>query len=163
MPTFSELVLPEFDDEMARTRTVLAAITDDKLNFKLGEEFQTISWNASHIAQLVGWTNSIIDDDFFDIAPVDGPTDDVTPLESSEQILKEFDKNVASARIAIANATDETLAQNWSLKMGGQILFTIPKGTSVRKWVLNHAIHHRGILTIQLRKAGTALTPVYDG
>lgn len=162
MPTFAELTLPEFDDEMARTRLVLASIPSDKLEWKLDESFQSIGWNATHIANIVGWTTGIIAEDFFDIAPQDGPADSVEPLDNLESILLEFDTNVVAARQAISRASDELLSKEWSLLMGGQTLFTMTKQSSIRKWVLNHLIHHRGILSIQLRKCGVSLTPVYD-
>ena len=39
----------------------------------------------------------------------------------------------------------------WPLKSGGRPLFSVPKIGVVRRFVLNHLIHHRGQMTVYLR------------
>ncbi len=86
------------------------------------------------------------------------------PSESDPvELLKQFDANLTSARASLANCSDAVMAEMWSLKSGGQALFTIPKSECLRTWVLNHCVHHRGILSVYLRMCGVDLTPVYDG
>lgn len=160
---FDEIAIAEFDDEMARTRLVLAAIPVDKLDWKAGEGLQTIRWNAAHLLEIAQWTTGILVSEEFDFAPVGGPAPVAVKVESIEQLLADYDQAVAQARSGLLAATASQLAENWTLKMGGQPLFTMPKGPCIRKWVINHAIHHRGILSVYLRLAGVALTPVYDG
>jgi len=158
----AEIMLPEFDREMARTRRTLAAVPADRMEWKAHDSLHTIGWNANHLVDLIGWTPAITEADEFDVAPVDGPP--LQPLSNEDPVLllAEFDKNVAAARGAIAAVSDATLAEPWSLKSGGQVLFTISKGDCVRTWVLNHAVHHRGILSVLLRMSGVAVTPPYD-
>lgn len=158
----AEIMLPEFDREMARTRRTLAAVPADHMEWQPHEGLHTIGWNANHIVDLVGWTPLIIGASEFDMAPVEGPAP--VPLSISEPalLLAEFDKNVAAARAALETVSDATLAEPWSLKAGGQALFTISKGECVRTWVLNHSVHHRAILSVSLRMAGVAATPPYD-
>ncbi|MBL8850943.1 MAG: DinB family protein, partial [Planctomycetaceae bacterium] len=159
----AEIMLPEFDREMARTRRTLAAVPAGQMEFKPHESLHTISWNANHIVDLVGWTPLIIGASEFDMAPVEGPKPQSLSIADPALLLAEFDKNVATARAALEAVSDATLAESWSLKAGGQVLFTISKGECVRTWVLNHAVHHRAILSVYLRMAGVTVTPPYDG
>jgi hypothetical protein len=48
--------LPEFDDEMARTRKVLAAIPSEHMSWQVASSMRSVSWIANHIADTVSWT-----------------------------------------------------------------------------------------------------------
>lgn len=160
--SLAERMIPEFDAEMARTRRVLVSIPPDKMDWRADDGLQTISWNANHLVNIVAWTPMIIAQAEFDMAPPDGPAEQ-PPIESDPvELLKQFDANVTSARESLSNCSDAVMAEMWSLKSGGQALFTIPKSECLRTWVLNHSVHHRGILSVYLRMCGVDLTPVYD-
>jgi len=160
--SIAELVLPEFDQEMARTRKVLAAVPAEHLDWQAHESLHTLRWNANHLAEIVGWTPFIVQQDEFDVAPVDGPKYETPSLEPAE-ILTNFDRDLVQAREAIAATSDATMKESWSMKAGGEVLFTMTKGDCLRTWVLNHSVHHRGILSVYLRMLGVELTPVFDG
>jgi hypothetical protein len=51
--------------------------------------------------------------------------------------------------------------QPWSLKHGGQVVFTMPEFRVVRSFLLNYTIHHRGQCEVYLRMQGLALPPIY--
>ncbi len=155
-------MIDEFDDEMARTRKILAAVPADRVAWKLDPKTQSIGWNANHIAEIVGWTSDILSQSEFDLAPVDGPAYKTPEIEDPKHIVENFDSAVATARAALLNASAETLAEDWTMKMGGQPLFTMTKGACIRRWVLNHTVHHRAIVSLYLRHCGVELTPVYD-
>ena len=65
-----------------------------------------------------------------------------------------------AAREALVAVTGAALDEPWSLRMGGQVLFTTPRGATVRGH-LNHLIHHRGQLTVYLRLVDVPLPQVY--
>ena len=159
----SQLILPEFDDEMRRTRVILEHVPADKLDWKLSDDFKTIGWNANHLADCISWTPVILQESEFDIHPPGQPPHDTPDLKDVAAIISSFDSAVSAARELILQTTDETFAEPWTMKMQGQILFTTPKYYSFRTWIMNHSIHHRGILSVYLRMAGVKLTPVYDG
>jgi len=81
--------------------------------------------------------------------------------ESRAQLLSVFDENVASARKAIDGATDADLMVTWTLKAGGQPLFSMPRISVLRSMVLNHLIHHRGQLSVYLRLNDIPVPPIY--
>lgn len=161
--TLSQILIPEFDREMARTRSVLAAVTKESMPFQPTESLHTISWNANHIASSIEWTSSILGEEEFDIAGPDGEVIQPPTHEDPAKVLEMFDEGVKSAREGLATASDQLLSEMWSLKSNGETIFTITKGDCIRTWIFNHMIHHRAILSVYLRMAGVEVTPVYDG
>ena len=71
--------------------------------------------------------------------------------KSSQQLLEDFDKNVAEGRKLIAGATDADFAKIWTFKYGGQTIFSMPRAAVIRSMVMNHMIHHRAQLSVYLR------------
>src|SRR4051812_46638982 len=111
----SETLLPEFDLEMANTRKTLERVPDDKLDWKPHEKSTSLRGLTTHLANLVSWTVYTIERDALDIAPVDGEPLRTPPVNSAQEALETFDKNVAAARAALAGASDEDLMKPWSL------------------------------------------------
>jgi uncharacterized damage-inducible protein DinB len=68
---------------------------------------------------------------------------------------------VAAGRRAIEEAKDEELGVPWSLVAGEQTIFTFPRATVIRTFVLNHLIHHRAILITYLRLNDVATPGMY--
>lgn len=161
--SISELMLPELEDEASRTRKVLEAVPADQMGFKLRDDFRTIGWNANHLVEIISWTSDILDNAEFDIDPPGGPKYETPSIEDPGELLSLFDKHLAAAKSAIADASDDKMAETWTMKMAGQTLFTLPKGVCLRTWVMNHLVHHRAILSVHLRMAGVESTAVYDG
>jgi len=75
------------------------------------------------------------------------PFDPVT----TDDLVEFFDKNVAEAIDALRNTPDEVFFENWTMRNGEQIYFTMPKAVVMRSFVLNHIVHHRGQLSVYLR------------
>lgn len=148
---YAEMILPEFDQEMASTRKVLERIPEDKLEWKAHPKSHTIGWNANHVADIPIWLVMVLTKSSLDIAPVGAPPYQSPNLATRREILELFDRNVAAARQAITNVKDEDVGKPWSLEQGGKPIFTMPKGAVVRSMVLNHLIHHRAHLCVYLR------------
>ena len=55
--TIAELLLPEVDQEMATTRRVLERVPDDKLAWKPHDRSWSMGDLASHIVNLIKWTD----------------------------------------------------------------------------------------------------------
>ena len=72
-------------------------------------------------------------------------------LKSREEMLSTFDQHAAAARAAIETTSDEEFWKPWSLLMDGKPLFTMPRYTVVRSFVINHTVHHRAFLLSYLR------------
>ena len=149
--SYAQSILPEFDQEMASTRKVLERVPDDKLDWRAHPKSNAIGWNANHLAELPGFGIVTFEGSEWDFAPAGGPRYQSPKLTSRQAIVDLFDKNVAAARKAIHSATDEQMAQNWTLLANGKPIFTMPRSAVMRSFVLNHMIHHRAMLCVYLR------------
>ena len=147
----SEMLLPEFDQEMTNTRKTLERIPDDKFGWKPHEKSMTLGRLASHLAEIPFWGVNAIDKDSVDVMPPGAPPYEPWTAGSRAEILETFDKNVAAARVAISGAGDDHLGTPWSLLFGGQTAFTLPRIAVLRMMVFSHAIHHRAQLGVYLR------------
>ncbi len=149
--SFADSILPEFDHEIANTRKVLERVPEDKLDWRPHPKSNTIGWNANHLAEILGWVADTLAQPAWDFAPIGGPPYQSPKLTARQSILDLFDRNVASARTAIAAAKDQEVGKTWSLLQGGNTLMSMPRSAMIRSLVLNHLIHHRAILCVYLR------------
>jgi uncharacterized damage-inducible protein DinB len=113
---------------------------------------------ATHLAVLPHWGQNILDADAYDLATASGRT---TALASSAEILGTFDTNVAAVRRSLLALSDPELSAVWTLKRGGHILLSMPRLAAFRRFILHHAIHHRGQMTVYLRLQDVAVPPLY--
>jgi uncharacterized damage-inducible protein DinB len=159
--SYADSILSEFDHEMATTRKVLERIPEDKLDWRAHPKSNTIGWNANHLAELPGWSVSIVTQPEFDFAPVGGQRYQTPKLTSRREILELFDRNVADARKALAGLKDESLNDPWTLRGGDRIIFTMPRASVIRSFLMNHIIHHRAILGVYLRLNNIPVPAMY--
>jgi uncharacterized damage-inducible protein DinB len=155
--TISEVLLPEFDHEMASTRKLLECVPEDKFSWKPHEKSMTLGRLASHVAEMANWGAVTINTDKLELSPADKPFSAAT----SAELIAALDKNTADARKAIEGATDEHLSKVWSLIYGGQAVFSMPRAAVLRSMVMNHIIHHRGQLSVYLRLLDVPIPGMY--
>jgi uncharacterized damage-inducible protein DinB len=149
--TYAETFLPEFDQEMAKTRKALEAVPEDKLDWRPHPKSNTIGWNANHLADLPAWGVSTLTQPQFDFAPIGGQRYELPKLRTRKEILDLFDRNIAAVRKALTEIKDEEMSKTWTLLAGGKTIFAMPRAAVMRSFVMNHLIHHRAILCVYLR------------
>ena len=66
--TIADLLLPEFDQEMATTRRVLERVPEDKFSWKPHDKSSSMGALASHVANLIKWTVDTMEKTEFDSA-----------------------------------------------------------------------------------------------
>jgi uncharacterized damage-inducible protein DinB len=159
--SYADTILPEFDQEMARTRKVLERVPEDKLNWQPHPKSHTIGWNANHLSEIPTWAQMTLTSSSLDIAPPGKPAYQSPAFSTRQEILANFDKNVAAARKALAAVKDQDVAQPWSLLQAGKTMFTMPRSDVIRNFVLNHVIHHRAILCVYLRLNNVPVPGMY--
>lgn len=157
----TDLLLPEFDSEMATTRKFLERVPDDRLGWKPHAKSWTLGQLATHVANIPMWTGDTIRKSEVDIAPVGKPPYKEAEKGSRQELLDAFDKNAAGAREALASAGEAGWSEPWSLLAGGQSLMTMPRFTVMRSFVLNHLIHHRAHLGVYLRLCDVPVPSAY--
>lgn len=159
--SIAQSLLPEFDHEMASTRKAFERVPEDKLSWKPDPKSMTMGRLAGHIAEMPGWAAMTLGTDSLDVNPGGHTTMTALVATSKEHVLREFDKNVASARAAIAVATDQAMMQNWQLLANGSVMFSMPRAGVLRTMVMNHLIHHRGQLMVYFRLNGVPVPGFY--
>jgi uncharacterized damage-inducible protein DinB len=151
----ADMILPEFDQEMATTRRVIERVPTEKGTWKPHPK----SFSLGHLTQLVasmpGWLTNAVSETYLDLAGYPGYS-----YEKTEDLLKTFDKHVREARKAIASAKDPDFQVEWSLKRGQQVFFSAPRAVIVRQ-TINHLVHHRGQLTVYLRLIDVPVPSIY--
>ncbi|MBT8397380.1 MAG: DinB family protein [Gemmatimonadetes bacterium] len=154
-------MLPEFDQEMAKTRDTLARVPEDKFGWKPHEKSFSFMEMANHIARLSEWGTATLSTESMDLDPEKGEFVPPPPAETLEGVLAAFDKSVADFRTALTGISDEDLMKPWTLRHGENELFTMPRVAVVRAFVMNHLYHHRGQLTVYLRLNDLPLPALY--
>src|SRR5512134_265858 len=133
-----DALLPEYDHEMATTRRLLDRIPEQHLGWKPHDRSMTLGELATHLANLPYWGSAILTADFFDLADPGARARSTVP-PSRETLLKTFDEKVAAARQLIAGAGDPELLARWTLKRGGEEVFSLPRIAALRSFVMNHS------------------------
>jgi uncharacterized damage-inducible protein DinB len=147
----NDSLLPEFDQETANTRKVLARCPEEKFAWKPHEKSWPLANLATHIVNMLDWAGMTLKSDSFDYAPPGAPPYKEEPITTQKELLERFDRHAASARAAIAATSNEDFLKPWSLLAGGKVIFTMPRIAVLRSMILNHTIHHRAQLTVYLR------------
>ena len=150
-------LLPEFDHEMATTRKLLERVPEDRLSWKPHAKSFSLGQLAQHVANIPVWGVFTLERSDLDLAV----TPPVAELGSRAAILAFFENNAANARKLLVGKTDAELMAPWALKRGDHTVFTMPKATVWRTFVMNHLVHHRGQLSVYLRQQDVPLPSMY--
>lgn len=153
----SQMLLPEFDEEMKSTRKLLERVPEDKFDYQPHPKSMTLGRLAGHVAELPAWGKTTIEIDHLDIQPGQKPY----IATSRQELLDTFDKNVAEARKAIAGVTDEHLQKIWTLTFSGKPVFSLPRVAVLRGSFMNHLVHHRAQLGVYLRLNNVEIPGMY--
>lgn len=152
-------LMAEFDRETESTRKLLNAIpVGADFGWKPHEKSMTLGRLAGHVADTAGdWAVHTLTKDRLDWSPEMNPT---APGAKGE-VLAGFEKNVSTARQALAGMTPERWDSNWKFVAGDQTWIDDAKYNVWRTWVLNHMIHHRAQLGVYLRLLGAKVPGMY--
>ena len=151
-------LIAEFEHEMQTTRKHLERLPEDKLEWRPHQKSFTAAGLASHITEMVSWTEALLNQDEIDFDPA---TYKPYIAASVADLLKTFDDNVAKSKQALAGATDDTLQQPWRLKIMGRVQVEKPRAAALRDFALSHVIHHRGQFSVYLRLLDIAVPGSY--
>jgi uncharacterized damage-inducible protein DinB len=152
-----DALLPELDREIATTRQVLERVPAEQLNWKPHARSFSLGALASHLATLPTWGTTTLNESEVDIGTAPPPAS----LPSKADILTTFETGAAAARAALKDKTDAELLATWTLKRGGHTVFSMPKSTVLRSFVLSHMVHHRGQLSVYLRLLDVPVPSIY--
>jgi len=154
----SELLLPEFDQEMKTTRITLERVPFDKKGFAPHPKSMPLDKLAPHVAELAGFAAIVLTTPELDFSAAGNR--ERPPFELAG-LMKAFDENVAKARAALQNTKDDAWLQPWKLTFQGKPIFAGSRFMAYRQMFLNHLVHHRAQLGVYLRLNDKPLPATY--
>jgi uncharacterized damage-inducible protein DinB len=151
-------LLEELRQESATTLRVLDRVPADRLTWKPCDNGQTVGKLAFHLAGIPGVISRILTPDTFE--PPKGAFVFPEP-ESKDQIIATFNDGLAAAEQFLSGLTDEQSRALWTSMNEGRAILQMPRAKAIRMLMLNHAVHHRGQLSIYLREMGVPVPSIY--
>ena len=142
---------------MATARRLLERIPDTRLGWKPHEKSMSMAGIATHLTNLPNWGAMILEGRSYDLA--DAPPH-LAERGSRADILAAFDDITRQTRSSMDKSDTDYLAP-WTLKRGGQEIFTMPRAVAFRTFVLYHLVHHRGQLSVYLRLNDIPVPAIY--
>jgi uncharacterized damage-inducible protein DinB len=161
MPTIAESLLPEFDHEAGTTRTLLERVPEGRAAWKPHVKSMSLGELAVHIANIPAWAMTTLQDTEFDVNPPGGSSWVPPQFQSVSGTVSAFDENAKKARARLAAVSNAEMMVPWTLKNGGKAVFSMPRVAVFRSFIMNHAIHHRGQLSVYLRLCDVPLPSIY--
>jgi uncharacterized damage-inducible protein DinB len=143
----SQMLLPEFDQEMQNTRKMLELVPKDRFAYKPHQKSMTLGRLAGHIAEFPSWAVHTMTLDVLEMQPGQQGYDP----KSREELLQKFDNDLVAARDHITAASDEDFQKTWKFIYAGKEIIAMPRSQVIRSMVMNHMIHHRAQLGVYLR------------
>ena len=133
--------------EAETSRKFLKIIPEDKYDWKPHPKSMSIRQLATHIAELPGWIPLGINTDVLDFATGSYKP---TPIKNNGNLLEVFEENQKQAMESLSKTSDEFLQNDWTMRNGEQVYFTISKEDVIRM-AMSQTIHHRAQLGVFLR------------
>lgn len=154
----NEFLMPEFLHEIANTRKLLASLPEEHFGYKSTEKAMALGELANHIAEIPTWVAATFLHPELDFAKINYVIPNHTTVTD---LLAFFDTNTEEATRLMKEVSNDTLQENWTMRKGDEIYFTMPKISVYRMFVMNHTIHHRGQLTAYLRALDVKFPGMY--
>jgi uncharacterized damage-inducible protein DinB len=154
---FADTFIPEFDHEMKTTRNLLERVPFENAAWKPHDKSTCLGDLASHIANLAGFGDMIVNTDERRFGGGERPK----VFSNTTDLLAAFDDGTTRSRDAIQGLKDDRLSTPWTLRAGDHVIFTLPRAAVLRSLLMNHIIHHRGQLSVYLRLNNVPLPSIY--
>jgi uncharacterized damage-inducible protein DinB len=156
----ADVLLADFDVEIASTRRILERISNDHSAFKPHEKSFELGKLAMHVATLPSFGHVILTTPVMDMASPDHKWPDNT-FRGPEELVSTFTSNADQCRTALAGLSDEQLQEPWKFAFGEHVIGNLPRFISYRMYFFNHFIHHRGQLAVYLRLKDVPVPGLY--
>src|SRR5438128_7284696 len=124
-------LLADFDHEMGTTRRLLERLPDDKLAWKPHPKSMSLGGLATHLSNIPQWGGTILNDASFDLASA---PPNLAEKTSRAEILAAFDDTCTRTR-GWMDKSDAEYQAPWTLKRGGQQMFSVPRVAAFRSFV----------------------------
>ncbi len=146
--TIAEVLLLDYDAEIANTRRILERIPEDGPQWKPHDKSMPMGRLAVHVARLPDFATTILATDGLNLGEAKFP-----PLvfEGRDKLLATLEESSTKCRQTLESATDEQLNAPWQLTWGDKVVKEGSRALLYRTMFLNHLVHHRAQLTVYMR------------
>lgn len=141
------MLLKELDQEAQTTRKMLERVPAAQFDWQPHKRSMTLQRLATHVAELPAWVAMAVTTDELDFA--NNPYAPVV-VNNTGELLDYFEQSVAEGRQQLARASEEKLAENWTLRNGDQVYQVTTKAEVIRM-AYCQIVHHRAQLGVFLR------------
>lgn len=156
--TLNQGLINELQLEAASTRKMLERVPADKFDWKPHEKSMTLRRLATHVAELAGWPEFVVNADELDF---DQMGEKPAPVATTQELLDAHEQAVTKSVAALQAASEEELYKVWTLRKGAHVIFQLPKVAVLRGMCYNHTYHHRGQLSVYLRLLDVKVPGIY--
>src|SRR5271157_5467796 len=131
--TLGTAFLKELEAESVSTRKCLERIPENLYDWKPHEKSMKLGYLTLIVAEIPLWIWQVVETTEIDFA-----TFAHFQAGSTAEMVRHFDENLAKARNALTNTSDEALAETFYLKNNGQVLVSMPKSAHNRPTINHH-------------------------
>lgn len=143
---------------MESTRRTLERVPFDKAAWKPHAKSTSLGALAEHLSVIPALAVPVLTATELDVVAERGSHG---PADSTATLLRNFDRDVAASRAALAAFQDSEGATPWTLKAGDRTIWTLPRLVAFRSFIMNHMIHHRAQLGVYLRLNDVPVPGIY--
>jgi uncharacterized damage-inducible protein DinB len=122
-------------------------VPGDRLAWKPHPKSRSLGELATHVTELARWGIRVAKESF-QVGSEKAPE-----MKTAADFLSRFDQNVQESRATILQLGDSAMEESFRvLKPNGELFFQLKRRAVIRFVLFNHAIHHRGQLTVYFRQ-----------
>ena len=148
--------LAELDQEAACARKMFERVPEEKLSWRPHPKSFSLGQLALHVASIPGGLASFAKED-----TVEAPEFKQEEAASRERVLREFEESLVQCRDILTALPGKAWEGPWTLTVGGTPTLTLPRASMLRSLLLNHFVHHRGVLSVYLRLLDVPVPSIY--
>lgn len=155
-PQLSDILLPELEAELGKTRRALERVPEGHNDFRPHPKSMSLIELANHLATVAGLPAAIL---LYAGADLGGPTDPrrIVKEQTCPAVIGEFEKLAASSIGQLKVTAEEAFSEPWRATRQGSVLFSGTRYMAYRNIAINHLIHHRAQLGVYLRMLDVAV------
>lgn len=152
-------LIAELKYESANTTKALERLPEEHFNWRPHEKSYSLGELAEHITKMHSWLPLTFSTPEMDLSRTDMQAKQ--SFHSKAELLSELENNLDWGFSELDKTDEEKLNEPWTLRAGEHVIFTMPRKASIRMFVYNHIIHHRGQLMVYYRMLGIPVPGMY--
>ncbi len=153
--SLGKIYLAELEAEATASRKCLERVPAELFGWKPHEKSMPMGYLAQIVAEIPRWIRMTIEE-----GEVNFGTFKRVEIKTPAELVAYFDENMKNVRPILEKVTDEQLQEMFHLKNKEQVLMSMTKQETIGSSI-NHAVHHRGQLTVYLRLNNIPVPSIY--